>query len=44
VDKRTQNLRVKNSKKGLEKLSSFTLKMGLKNHSFLVKRNKHYGR
>jgi len=44
VDKRTQNLRVKNSKKGLEKLSSFTLKMGLKNYPFLLKRNKHYGR
>jgi len=44
VDKRTQNLRAKNSKKGLEKLSSFTLKMGSNINSFLVKRNKHYGR
>jgi hypothetical protein len=44
VDKRRQNLRGKNSKKVLEKLSSFTLKMGFKNNSFLLKRNKHYGR
>jgi len=44
VDKRRQNLRGKNSKKVLEKLSSLTLKMGLKKHSFLLKRNKHYGR
>jgi hypothetical protein len=36
VDKRRQNLRGKNSKKGLEKLSSFTLKMGFKNNSFSV--------
>jgi len=37
VDKRRQNLRGKNCKKGLEKLSSFTLKMGLKNNSFWYK-------
>ena len=37
MDKRRQNLRGKNCKKGLEKLSSFTLKMGLKNNSFWYK-------
>ena len=37
MDKRRQNLRGKNCKKGLEKLSSLTLKMGLKNNSFWYK-------
>ena len=37
MDKRRQNLRAKNCKTGLEKLSSFTLKMGLKNNSFWYK-------
>ena len=37
MDKRRQNLRGKNCKTGLEKLSSFTLKMGLKNNSFWYK-------